>query len=134
LRRIRLTLTAEIDLTADHHIHRFLAYDGSVPTEQDSFSLPGNPDAMLQLCRRVIVERGWSVEEVAAGHITGRVGARPFTWPQMIRLDFEDAEDSTRVLVSAEIGGWGSIQRRALRKNMMALRETLEFEAGQTTG
>jgi hypothetical protein len=106
-----------------------------MPKESMTFEVPAGPSAALVAARRIVVERGWTVEAVDGARVVARRGMRASTWPIVIELSFADARSGgssragTRVTANGKIGGYGPIQRRGLRQAMDAFRASLEFDA-----
>jgi hypothetical protein len=103
-----------------------------VASVNDALEIPLPPDTVLDLCRQVVKERRWFVDEVGPTHISARMTERnPLKPPPIvIRIDLGAANGLTRVNLTAS---WprrvGPFVRRSLSKYLAAFRETLEFEA-----
>ena len=100
-----------------------------MPLESMTFELPTSAADALAIARRLVAERGWSVESVTDGRLITRRAMRASAWPITIELSFADAGAGACVKADGKIGGWGPIQRRHLARAMDELRASFEFEA-----
>jgi hypothetical protein len=100
-----------------------------MPRNSETLELPTDPSATHDIARRLVVERGWSVEAVTAGRLVARRAMRASTWPITVEFSFAAADRGTSVTLDGKIGGWGPLQRKALVRAMDELRASLEFEA-----
>jgi hypothetical protein len=100
-----------------------------MPKDSMTFELPTTSSEALTIARRLVAERGWSVESVTDGRIVTRRAMRASAWPITIELAFAGAGAATRVTADGRIGGWGPLQRRQLTGAMNELRASFEFEA-----
>jgi hypothetical protein len=100
-----------------------------MPKQSTTFELPATPSEALAIARRLVAERGWSVESITDGRLVTRRAMRASSWPITIELSFAGAAEGTRVAAAGKIGGWGPIQRRHLIRAMDELRASFAFEA-----
>jgi hypothetical protein len=107
-----------------------------MPKHSVTFTVATAPDAALEAARRIVVERGWSVEALTEGRLVARRAMRASTWPITVELRFapEDASAGTQVEADGRIGGIGPIQRRALVRALGDLQASVAFEAGRSPG
>jgi hypothetical protein len=104
-----------------------------MPKESLTFELPTEPSEALTTARRLVTERGWTVESVATRKVVARRAMRATSWAITIELSLADAGTGTQVTANGKIGGWGPIQRKQLVRAMEGLRSSMEFEASTQT-
>ena len=96
-----------------------------------TFELAAAPPDALAIARKLVVERGMSIQTVQPGRVVGREAMRVLSahWPITLELTFAEAAAGTQVTANGKIGGYGPIQRRALGKALEELRTSMEFDA-----
>lgn len=103
--------------------------------EQLQFRVGRGSEAVHDLCRRIISERGWSVDELSATNITARTGPPGTAWkwaPLTIRISLQEAGSETLLSLDAVWPGKvGPYARKQVMKKLVAFRESLEFEVGR---
>jgi hypothetical protein len=104
-----------------------------VAKERLEFTVDLPTDKVHELCRMVVQERGWFVDELSAGKITARTGgpanvikAPPIT----ISIELHSELDGTLVSLDGKFPGkFGPWARNDICKRLIAFRESLEYEA-----
>jgi hypothetical protein len=100
-----------------------------MPKHSMTFEVPATPSEALLMARRLVAERGWSVESLTDGRLVTRRAMRASSWPITIELSVADTGAGAQVTADGKIGGWGPIQRKQLVGAMAELRASFEFEA-----
>jgi hypothetical protein len=89
-----------------------------------------------ELCRGIVSERGWHMDELTATGMSARTGTAANlvkAAPIAIRISLAPGTDATAVTLD---GSWpmkfGTWANRDIMARLIAFRETLEFEATKT--
>jgi hypothetical protein len=98
-----------------------LEFDVELPVEQ-----------VHELCKTVVAERRWFIDELGAGGLTVRTGqpaniikAPPIT----ISIGLQAKHSETHVCLDGKFPGkFGPWARNDIRKRLVAFRESLEYE------
>jgi hypothetical protein len=100
---------------------------------QFQISLP--PTQTHELCRQVIAERRWFVDELGPMGMTARDGGRASVVkasPISIRISLQETGENTMISLDGKFPGkMGPWARKDIMKRLVAFRETMEFEASQ---
>jgi hypothetical protein len=104
----------------------------SVAKEHLEFDVELPVERVHELCRTVVAERRWFVDELGASRLmvrTGQPGNVIKAPPISISIGLQAENSGTRVRLDGKFPGkFGTWARNDIRKRLVAFRESLEYE------
>lgn len=100
-----------------------------MPATSNVFTLPVQPDGVIEIIRRLCAERGWQITQLTEGEVVARVALQ--TKKASVVLAVTSAGDQTAVRMDGHVAGIGPVVKRMLQEKLDAFRGSLVDEAGR---